>query len=143
MVLTYSTVRICRIEVAVESVSHQFYTIREIVRLGSAGKDLLPNMGLHFGHRLEVDDLIMLFEELVFYKSEQDFVFPALTSVAMFLDSKAFLEVFESVEIEFQHSSIGFCVGLKRKKEESIVVIPSSSDVILALKATDQERSQS
>jgi hypothetical protein len=68
--------------------------------LGSAGKDLLPDMSLHFGHRLEVDDLIVLFEELVFYKSEQDFVFPALTSVAMFLDSKALLEAFESVEIE-------------------------------------------
>jgi hypothetical protein len=100
MVLTYSTVRICRIEVAVKSVSHQFYTIREIVRLGSAGKDLLPDMSLHFGHRLEVDDLIVLFEELVFYKSEQDFVLPALASVAMFLDSKAFLEALESIEIE-------------------------------------------
>ena len=57
-------------------------------------------MSLHFGHRLEIDDLVVLFEELVFYKSEQDFVFPALTSIAMFLDSEAFLEAFESVEIE-------------------------------------------
>ena len=43
----------------------------------------------------------------------------------------------------FESIGVSICVGLKRKKEESIVVIPSSSDVILALKATDQERSQS
>ena len=100
VVLTYSTVRICRIEVAVESVSHQFYTIREIVRLGSAGKDLLPDMSLHFGHRGEIDDRVVLLLELVLDEGEQDFVFPALTSIAMFLDSEAFLEAFESVEIE-------------------------------------------
>jgi len=99
MVLTYSTVRICRIEVAVESVSHQFHTVWEVFCLGSAGKDLLPDMSLHLGHR-EVDDLIVLFEELVFYKSEQDLVFPALASVAVDLDTEAFLEPFESVEIE-------------------------------------------
>jgi hypothetical protein len=92
MVLAYSTVRICRIEVAVESVSHQFYSIREVFRLSSAGKDLLPDMSLHFGHRLEVDNLVVLFEELVFYKSEQDFVFPALTSVAMFLYAESLLK---------------------------------------------------
>jgi hypothetical protein len=92
MVLTYSTVRICRIEVAVESVSHQFHTVWEVFRLSSAGKDLLPGMSLQLGHRGEVDDLIVLFEELVFYKSEQDFVFPALTSVAMFLYAEYLLK---------------------------------------------------
>ncbi len=68
--------------------------------MGSAGKDSCPDMNLHFGHRLEVDDLIVFLLELVLNESEQDFVLPALTSIAMFLDSKAFLEAFESIEIE-------------------------------------------
>ena len=66
--------------------------MRQVGVLVALSKKFQPDLILHFGHRLEVDDLVVFLFELGLDVREQDFILSALASVAVFLHTKAFLE---------------------------------------------------
>ena len=66
--------------------------MRQVGALVALSKKFKPDLILHFGHRLEIDDLVVFLFELGFDVSEQYFILPTLSAITMFLHTKAFLE---------------------------------------------------
>ena len=100
MVFTYPFPLIGFVFVAEENIVHQLKLMRQIGILVALTKEFQPDFILHLGHRLEVDDLVVFLFELGLDVREQDFILPTLSSVTVFLHTKAFLEALVAVEIK-------------------------------------------
>ena len=100
MVFTYTLPLIGFVFVAEKNIVHQLQLMRQIGVLIALSKKFQPDLILHFGHRLEIDDLVVSLSELGFDVSQQYFILPAFASITMFLHTKAFLEALVAIKVK-------------------------------------------